>query len=166
MAFPRAYHTLTLLPDGKVIVTGGTQTTEHVDTAQAVLEAEMWNVGTETWSTMASRQIPRSYHGTALLLPDGRVLVSGSGQGGSPNQFNAELFSPPYLFKGPRPSITSSPQMHAHRVSGVQADSSSRPNRKRPRPETIQTTTRRPLCRSPTGAPRPRVSQRLAAGAW
>jgi hypothetical protein len=110
MAFPRAYHTLTVLPDGNVIVTGGTQTTEHVDTAQAVVEAEMWNVETETWSTMASRQIPRLYHGTALLLPDGRVLVSGSGYAGGPNQFNAELFSPPYLFKGLRPSITSAPQ--------------------------------------------------------
>ncbi len=110
MAFPRAYHTLTLLPDGNVIVTGGTQTTDHRDTTQAVLAAEIWNAGTETWSTMASRQIPRSYHETALLLPDGRVLVSGSGRGGNPNQFNAEIFSPPYLFNGPRPSIVSAPQ--------------------------------------------------------
>jgi hypothetical protein len=47
---------------------------------------------------------------TSLLLRDGRVLHSGSGDGGgSPTQENAEVFSPPYLFKGARPVITSAP---------------------------------------------------------
>ncbi len=45
------------------------------------------------------------YHGTSILLPDGRVIVAGSGRYGSPEEFNAEIFSPPYLFKGPRPVI-------------------------------------------------------------
>jgi hypothetical protein len=53
-------------------------------------------------------RIPRLYHSTALLLPDGKVLVAGGGRFGV-NQFNAEVFSPPYLFKGPRPTITSAP---------------------------------------------------------
>ena len=52
----------------------------------------------------------RSYHATALLLRDGRVLLTGSGDGaGTTAQRNAEIFSPPYLFKGTRPSISSSP---------------------------------------------------------
>ncbi|HET7468314.1 MAG TPA: galactose oxidase early set domain-containing protein, partial [Gemmatimonadales bacterium] len=43
---------------------------------------------------------------TALLLPDGRVLHAGGGDGGStPNNLNYEVYSPPYLFKGPRPGI-------------------------------------------------------------
>ncbi len=48
-----------------------------------------------------------------MLLPDGRVLVAGGGQlPGYPvtNQTNAQIFSPPYLFKGPRPEITSAPR--------------------------------------------------------
>jgi hypothetical protein len=45
------------------------------------------------------------YHSTALLLPDGRVLSTGSGDGGGVTpQLSYEVFSPPYLFKGARPS--------------------------------------------------------------
>jgi hypothetical protein len=52
----------------------------------------------------------RDYHGTALLMPDGRVLVAaGSESGGAPDQRNAEFFSPPYLFRGARPTISSAP---------------------------------------------------------
>jgi hypothetical protein len=54
---------------------------------------------------------PREYHGTALLLPDGRVLESGMGAdfGNVPDQLSAEFYSPPYLFKGARPTITQAP---------------------------------------------------------
>ena len=54
---------------------------------------------------------PREYHGTALLLPDGRVLESGMGAdfGNVPDQKSAEFYSPPYLFQGPRPTITQAP---------------------------------------------------------
>jgi hypothetical protein len=64
---------------------------------------------------MASMHTPREYHSTALLLPDGRVVESGMGAdfGNVPDEQSAEFFSPPYLFKGPRPSITQAPsQIH------------------------------------------------------
>jgi Galactose oxidase-like, Early set domain/Concanavalin A-like lectin/glucanases superfamily/Bacterial Ig domain/Bacterial Ig-like domain/Kelch motif/Galactose oxidase, central domain len=106
MAFGRTFHSLTLLPDGNVLATGGSATNDPA--SQPVYAAEIWNPQTETWSLMSSMQMARTYHETALLLPDGRVLVGGGGGCcGAPNQFNAEIFSPPYLFKGSRPAITS-----------------------------------------------------------
>ncbi len=110
MNSPRSYHVLTLLPDGSTIVTGGGRTQYYADTAQAVKEAEIWDPTAETWTTMAKMTNPRLYHGTALLLPDGRVLVAGSGRlSPNPDQENYEIFSPPYLFKGGRPTVTSAP---------------------------------------------------------
>jgi hypothetical protein len=109
MAFPRSFHNLTLLPDGSVLTTGGGSTKDGVNYANSVLAAELWSPVTKTWSTMSSMQVGRLYHGTAVLLLDGRVLVAGSGRAGPEPQFSAEIYSPPYLFKGPRPTISSIP---------------------------------------------------------
>ncbi len=113
MAFARTYANTTLLPDGNVLVTGGGTTTGATDVANAVLPAELWSPVTETWTTLTSMSAPRLYHSEALLLPDGRVLVSGGGRfndGTEPtDQFSAEFFAPPYLFKGSRPIITAAP---------------------------------------------------------
>jgi hypothetical protein len=106
MAVGRTFHSLTVLPDGSVLATGGSATNDPA--SQPVHVAEIWNPQTETWSLMSSMQMGRTYHETALLLPDGRVLVGGGGGCcGAPDQYNAEIFSPPYLFKGSRPTITS-----------------------------------------------------------
>ena len=53
----------------------------------------------------------RLYHSTALLLKDGRVLMAGGGAlpGRATDQRNAEIYSPPYLFRGPRPTISAIP---------------------------------------------------------
>jgi hypothetical protein len=113
MMFPRTFHTLTLLPDGTVLATGGGPTTEALGVSNAILPAELWSPITETWTTLASMQKPRLYHSTALLLPDARVLVMGGGrfhEGTDPaDQLNSEFYSPPYLFKGARPTISSAP---------------------------------------------------------
>jgi hypothetical protein len=112
MANRRAYHVETVLPDGSVLVSGGGKTTGDYDVQNAVYAAELWSPTTETWTTLASMQSPRLYHGSALLLADGRVLVAGGGRSPGPDprdQENLEVFAPPYLFKGPRPTITSSP---------------------------------------------------------
>jgi hypothetical protein len=104
MAIPRRQINATLLPDGKVLVTGGTSGPGFNNPATPVFAAEMWDPATELWTTMASAQTPRLYHSTALLLPDGRVFTSGGN-----NYPQVELYSPPYLFKGPRPTITAAP---------------------------------------------------------
>jgi hypothetical protein len=111
MTYPRSFLNLTMLPDGNVLATGGETDRNGGTIANAVYAAEMWSPTTQTWSTMASMHTPREYHGTALLLPDGRVLESGMGAdfGNVPDEKSAEFYSPPYLFKGARPTITQVP---------------------------------------------------------
>jgi hypothetical protein len=90
-------------------VTGGTSGTAFDDQTRSVRVAELWSPSTGAWTTLASNVVNRTYHGTSILLPDGRVLHAGSGSRTTPNELNAELFSPPYLFRGRRPSISSAP---------------------------------------------------------
>jgi hypothetical protein len=113
MQFARRHMNATILPDGKVLVTGGTSSGGFNDATLSVLAAEMWDPATGAWSTLANMQVPRLYHSTAILLPDGRVLSAGGGRppasGGGTDNWNAEIFSPPYLFKGARPTISFAP---------------------------------------------------------
>jgi PKD repeat protein len=110
MAYPRRNLNATLLPTGEVLVTGGSSHSSFNDVSQAIHAAEMWNPTTGLWTTMASNAVSRTYHSTSLLLPDGRVLHAGSGEGADmPEERNAEIYSPPYLSKGPRPGVTDAP---------------------------------------------------------
>jgi hypothetical protein len=117
MTYARRHMLATTLADGKVLVTHGTSGLSN-DLANVVHYPELWDPGTESWSTMAREPVVRVYHSTALLLPDARVLSSGSGEGGgvsyANSQFSAQVFTPPYLFKpdgslATRPTITSAP---------------------------------------------------------
>ena len=109
MAFSRQNQNATLLPTGEVLMLGGTSIGFN-DPAGSVHAAEVWNPTTGAWTTLASNTITRMYHSTAVLLPDGRVLHTGSGEGQREvNQRNAEIFSPPYMFKGSRPTIATAP---------------------------------------------------------
>jgi len=110
MAFPRRHLNATVLPDGDVLVTGGTSSAGFSDPSGSVHQAELWNPGDQQWKVLAANRVNRVYHSTALLLPDGRVLHAGSGDGpGLPRELTAELFSPPYLFRGPRPTLADAP---------------------------------------------------------
>lgn len=104
MAHRRRHMNATMLPDGHVLVTGGTSGTGFDNPNTPVKAAEIWNPTTGTWRTLASGQQSRRYHSAALLLPDARVLVTGGD-----DVAQTELFSPPYLFAGPRPTISSAP---------------------------------------------------------
>src|SRR6185436_8774768 len=99
----------TLLPTGDVLVTGGTTSGGFSNPAGGVHRAEIWHPATRVWQPVASAAVTRIYHGATLLLPDGRVLFTGSGDAaGAKDEKNYEVYSPPYLFQGPRPAITGS----------------------------------------------------------
>ena len=110
MHFRRRHLNATLLPDGQILVTGGTSSPGFSDPAGSVHVAELWDPSTGQWSPLAANQVRRVYHSSSLLLPDGRVLHAGSGDGpGLPRELSAELFSPPYLSRGVRPVIAELP---------------------------------------------------------
>jgi len=104
---PRRNFNALLLPDGSVLAVGGNRGTSLYD--DPVLSTESYDPATGTWTLMASQAVPRAYHSTAVLLPDGRVLSAGQTSGSQ--QTTAEIYSPPYLFAGSRPTISSTPQL-------------------------------------------------------
>lgn len=113
MKFARRHPGTAVLPDGTVLVTGGTSGAEFNDEAAAVREAELWDPASGAWKELSAARVGRTYHSTAMLLADGRVLVAGGGHGASASQQHGEieLFSPPYLFKGQRPVISFAPKV-------------------------------------------------------
>ena len=96
-----------LLPDRTVLVSGGNGQSESAPTA--VLESEIYNPATNSWTLAAVAQVARMYHSIALLLPDGRVLAAGSNPNRRDDELRLEIFHPPYLFRGPRPFIETAP---------------------------------------------------------
>jgi len=108
----RRHLNATVLPDGEVLVTGGTSGGGFNDLSAAVHAAELWDPKTGVWTELAANSIDRAYHSVSLLLPDGTVLHGASGDPNAlgtttpfPQQKNHEIFSPPYLFRGVRPTI-------------------------------------------------------------
>lgn len=114
MNFARSFHNVIMLPTGKALAIGGSTTVNDYSTT-GTLTAEQWDPTTNTWTQMASPAKPRMYHSISMLLPDGRVLSSGGGRlAPAPDQLNAQIYSPAYLFQGPRPAITSIPATIGH----------------------------------------------------
>jgi galactose oxidase len=115
MAYARAFANAVVLPDGTVLVVGGqSYPIPFTDTTPA-FPAELFDPKTNTWRTMASIAVPRTYHSIALLLPDATVVAGGGGLCGTgcvQNHFDLQVFSPPYLFnsdgtRATRPVISS-----------------------------------------------------------
>src|SRR6188472_2068432 len=114
MHYARRHLNATILPDGKVLVTGGTSAGGFNDLSGAVHAAEVWDPGSGSWTELAANRVDRGYHSVSLLLPDGTVLHGASGDANDPatgreypRQTNHEIFRPPYLFRGARPTVTS-----------------------------------------------------------
>jgi hypothetical protein len=120
MHFRRRQHNATILADGTVLVTGGTQGPgfNDIDPGSPTHAAELWDPDTGNWTVLAEEAVDRCYHATAVLLPDGRVFSAGGGEYAPQNNVanppkvthnDAQFFSPFYLFRGPRPTFTGAP---------------------------------------------------------
>lgn len=109
------YHaSATVMADGKVFVSGGSMVSNVAN--GVAYTAKIWNPATNGWSNAATASKMRLYHSVSLLLPDGRVLTGGGGAPGPVTNLNAEIYTPPYLYKqdwsatlATRPVITAAP---------------------------------------------------------
>jgi len=119
MPVARRQMNATLLADGKVLVTGGSNAAgfNTKPTDDQVLAGNLWDPSTGHWTVLARQTHYRLYHSNALLLPDARVVSMGSGQPaatGLTDDYTAEIFTPPYLFKldgtpAARPTFSGAP---------------------------------------------------------
>ncbi|HEX2170917.1 MAG TPA: galactose oxidase-like domain-containing protein [Dehalococcoidia bacterium] len=112
---PRVMPDAVLLPDGTVLVMNGSSTGVADNGISPVLEVELYDAVANAWTALQPMRVPRLYHSTALLLPDGRVLTAGKDEEFNPDPFRypeyrIEIFSPPYLFREPRPVILAAPE--------------------------------------------------------
>ena len=122
----RWYSSGVLLPTGEVLAVNGANREEVVlpGSGDPVPQAELFDPVSKTWRPVAVDSRHRSYHSSAVLLPDGRVLVGGHapintmygagsdvfkdnlGWTGPESDPTFSIYSPPYLFRGERPVIT------------------------------------------------------------
>jgi hypothetical protein len=105
MHHPRWFPNSALLPNSTLFVVGG----GRFYNADPVMEPELFDPDTETWAQEPPMTVPRLYHSTALLLPDGRVWVAGTD-----GETRMELYSPDYLNAGERPVLFAAPQRVAY----------------------------------------------------
>ena len=135
----RDYFNVVLLPDGTLASVGGAAgkrssggppppLNSYTGGDQELKRIELLRPGADTWELGPAQRKWRTYHSSALLLPDGRVLSAGDDywdlndqpdpyirQGATAGKplDEAELYEPPYLFDGaaraPRPVITGGP---------------------------------------------------------
>ena len=72
MSVARYHHMAALLPDGRVLVTGGWALTSNSD--KSLASAEIYDPATNRWTATGSMATGRA-RGSIAALPDGRVLV-------------------------------------------------------------------------------------------
>lgn len=126
----RAFPEVLPLPDKRIFVAAGAP---QAGAAVFVNEwgytnaVDLYDPMTDSWRVMAPMKNAREYHAITLLLPDGRVLVqAGTGQPSLNPPLSVsqeiEVFSPPYLFRGPRPQINAISNTDLKRGESVSLD--------------------------------------------
>ncbi|HEX2032272.1 MAG TPA: galactose oxidase-like domain-containing protein [Actinomycetota bacterium] len=114
--------TTVMLPTGEVFLANGGDMDDLIDpgSAAAVRTAELYDPKTGTWRELGTAARDRVYHSTAVLLPDGRILVGGNApppahyfrhdhpvtRNNNFKDATFEIYEPPYLFRGDRPVVS------------------------------------------------------------
>jgi hypothetical protein len=96
MGTARFGHTATLLPSGKVLITGGFTSAEVNQQAASLASTEVYDPATGTFSPAGDMAVARGGH-AATLLQDGRLLITGGYAAAGPSTTvasSAELYQP------------------------------------------------------------------------
>jgi Galactose oxidase-like, Early set domain len=96
MAQARVEMEATILPNGKILVDGGSAKDEDASTAS--MKAEIYDPATNSFSSAGSNAFPRLYHNVQLLLPDGTVALTGGNPEQGVFENHIEIYQPSYLF--------------------------------------------------------------------
>ena len=105
-----------ILPNGKIVIFGGSSQANE----NPVFVPEMFDPENESqgWVNLPAATVPRVYHGTALLLPDGSVWTAGGTPQAGVSELRIEIFRPSYFFSATaRPTISSTPTVGGYGAS-------------------------------------------------
>jgi hypothetical protein len=99
-----------ILPDGALLTVGGNAGGDNYD--DTLFSTELYGRPASdpggSWTEAAPHSLPAAYHSSAILLPDATVLLSEDDRTRTveaAQQHRVQVYSPPYLFKGPRPTL-------------------------------------------------------------
>ncbi|MFD7305261.1 MULTISPECIES: kelch motif-containing protein [Streptomyces] len=120
------YPQTSILPDDSVLVSGGAEDYRGRGDSN-ILEARLYHPESNTFQQVADPLVGRNYHSGSILLPDGSVMFFGSDSlyadkaNTKPGKFEQriEIYRPPYLFQGSRPSLSGGPQTIERGGSGT-----------------------------------------------
>jgi len=122
MSEPRIQLNATILPSGKVLVTGGSKINEDGTTAS--FNADLYHPDPSDpnfnkFTSAGANSVARLYHSNAILLPDATVILTGSNPPKVPYENRVELYEPAYLFNpdgtlATRPVISGVPSGAVH----------------------------------------------------
>ncbi|MEU9877125.1 kelch motif-containing protein [Streptomyces phaeochromogenes] len=120
------YPQYSILPNDDVLVSGGSEDYRGRG-ASNILQARMYDSKSNDFKRVADPLVGRNYHSGSILLPDGRVMFFGSDSlyadkaNTKPGKFEqrVEIYTPPYLYQGSRPSLSGGPKTIERGGSGT-----------------------------------------------
>ncbi|GEK04218.1 galactose oxidase-like domain-containing protein [Streptomyces sp. NPDC014684] len=120
------YPQSSVLPDDTVLVSGGSEDYRGRGDSD-ILQARLYHPDSNSFTEVADPLVGRDYHSGSILLPDGRVMFFGSdplyadAADTRPGRFEQriEIYTPPYLYRGSRPSLSGGPRTIARGASGT-----------------------------------------------
>ncbi|MEU5363083.1 kelch motif-containing protein [Streptomyces sp. NPDC005925] len=120
------YPQVSVLPDDSVLVSGGSEDYRGRGGSD-ILQARLYDTKRNAFERVADPLVGRNYHSGSVLLPDGRVMFFGSDPlyadeaDTKPGEFDQriEIYTPPYLYRGQRPSLSGGPRTVARGGTGT-----------------------------------------------
>lgn len=120
------YPQASILPDDSVLVSGGSEDYRGRGDSD-ILQARLYDPRSNAFKRVADPLVGRNYHAGSILLPDGRVMFFGSDSlygdkaNTKPGTFEqrVEIYTPPYLYRDARPSLSGGPRTIARGASGT-----------------------------------------------